>query len=196
MSEVPYTVEIIEKLRWNAHLGKHKHFEAAKRGRNYHELFGIPIVVINLLIGSVFFAYMSIDLSTWAKWVGAVLALLAALLGGIQTFFHFQKEYEGHRQIGNKYLSIARECERLLALHYDGILSLDKLSKEIEKLNSQYNDINITAESYTVTERDYQKALSYQQGKLTNEPSFVERIRTYQNQAEPDPASQPVTPKL
>lgn len=28
MTHVPFTVEVLEKLRWNVHLGKRKHFEA------------------------------------------------------------------------------------------------------------------------------------------------------------------------
>lgn len=181
MESVPYTVDVIEKLRWNSHLGKHSHFYASQKGRNLHILFGIPIVVINLILGSVFFALLGTELQDkdWVKWIGAILALTAALLGGVQTFFNFKKSYEGHREIGNEYLAIARECERLIALYFDKILNLEHLSNEIGSLNTQYSSINQRAEEYVVTEKDYKKALEAQNEKAAKEPSLVKKMQFY-----------------
>lgn len=176
MKPVPYTVEVIEKLRWNSHLGKHSHFYASQKGRNLHILCGIPIVVINLILGSVFFALLGADLPSWSKWVGAILALTAAMLGGVQTFFNFKKSYEGHREIGNEYLAVARECERLIALYFDRILDLEHLSNEIETLNNRYSSINQRAEEYVVSEKAYKKALATQNKKAVKEPSLVYKV--------------------
>ncbi|WP_418607320.1 SLATT domain-containing protein [Pseudoalteromonas sp. US3C1013] len=178
MESVPYTVDVIEKLRWNSHLGKHSHFYASQNGRHLHILCGIPIVVINLILGSVFFALLGTELPDWSKWVGAVLALTAALLGGVQTFFNFKKSYEGHREIGNEYLAVARECERLIALYFDRILDLEHLSNEIDSLNSQYSSINQRAEEYIVSEKSYKKALEAQNKKATEEPSLVQKMQS------------------
>jgi hypothetical protein len=177
MPAIPYTVEVIEKLRWNSHLGKHKHFEASLRGRNYHVLCGVPVVLINLFLGSVLFALIGGDLPDWSKWAGAALALVAAFLGGIQTFFNFQREYEGHREVGNEYLAIARECERLLALHFDGFLALNELSQHIESLNNSYEEVNHRAEVLVIRESDYKKALAFQEQKARSEPSLVSRMK-------------------
>jgi len=177
MKSVPYTVEVIEKLRWNSHLGKHSHFYASQKGRHLHILCGIPIVVINLILGSVFFALLGTDLPDWSKWVGAILALIAALLGGVQTFFNFKKSYESHREIGNEYLAVARECERLIALYFDRILDLEHLSNEIESLNTQYSSINQRAEEYIVSERAYKKALDTQNKKTEKEPSLIQKVQ-------------------
>lgn len=126
MNQVPYTVEVLDKLRWNAHLGKHKHFEAGSRGRRYHVWYGVPIVLINVVLGSVLFAFLGDDKAfpQWAKWSGAFLSLVAAAFGGIQTYFNFEKQYMEHRAVGNEYLGVARECERLLALYFDELIQL------------------------------------------------------------------------
>jgi hypothetical protein len=177
MESVPYTVDVIEKLRWNSHLGKHSHFYASKKGRNLHIWCGIPIVLINLILGSVFAALLGTELPMWSKWAGAILALIAALLGGVQTFFNFKKSYEGHREIGNEYLSVARECERLIALYFDDILDLQHLSNEVESLNTKYASINQRAEEYVVSEKSYKKALDTQNKKAEKEPSLVMKVQ-------------------
>lgn len=176
MQTIPYTVEVIEKLRWNSHLGKHSHFEASKRGRDYHVFVGLPIVIINVLLGSLLFALVRESMPDWSKWLGGILALVAAVLGAVQTFFNFKSNYEGHRSVGNQYLSIARECERLLALHFDGKLTLDHLSEQIQKLNEHYEKVNADAEKFIITEKDYQKALKTQNNKAEKEPSLVQRV--------------------
>lgn len=81
MSTIPNTVAVLDKLRWNAHLCKHSHFRASMKGRNLHVLCGVPIVVVNLFLGSLFFSLINAELPDWTKWSGAALALLAALLG-------------------------------------------------------------------------------------------------------------------
>lgn len=172
---IPYTIGVLDKLRWNCHLGKHKHFAASGRGRRYHVLIGVPVIVINLLLGSLFFAELSSQLPVWTKWAGAGLALVAAVLGGVQTFFHFQKEYEGHRAVANQYLALARECERLIALHFDGIIDVDAVSKEIHRINGEYNTINQEAEALTTKGADYEAATEVQERKKVSEPSLVEQ---------------------
>ncbi|WP_430461884.1 SLATT domain-containing protein [Thalassolituus sp. LLYu03] len=146
---------LVERLRDNAQLGKHGHFYASLRRRNLHILCGVPVVVINLLLGSVFFTLLQAELPDWGKWLGALLALVAAALGGIQTFFDFKKTCAGHREVGNDYLGLARECERLLALHADGLLTLEALASELPRLNAEYADINERAEDYIVSPREY-----------------------------------------
>ncbi|GAA5523692.1 hypothetical protein Maes01_00241 [Microbulbifer aestuariivivens] len=174
---IPNTVAVLDKLRWNAHLCKHSHFRASMKGRNLHVLCGVPIVVINLFLGSLFFSLVNAELPDWTMWAGAALALLTALLGGIQTFFNFKKNYEGHREVGNEYLAIARECERLIALYFDGILDLEHLSTKISELNGRYSDINQQAEEYIVSDKVYREALRVQNLKAQREPSLVQLAR-------------------
>lgn len=202
---IPNTIEVIEKLRWNAHLNKHIHFNASKRDRKLHVWVGVPVVIITVIL-SVFLTVSS-DRSLsatefqsrnsvssesrepytkqirkkhfpiWVEWVGAVLALIAAVLGGIQTFFNFQKEYEGHRQIGNQYLSIAKECERLISAYFDQLIELSVLAEKLEILNSKYTEVNSRAECLNVSDKDYKRAEKFQNRKAIKEPSLVERKR-------------------
>jgi len=149
---------LIRRLKTNAWISKNSHFYASLRRRHLHIGFGLPAVIINLLLGSVFFTLLQAELPDWGKWLGAVLALVAAALGGIQTFFDFNKKCSGHREVGNDYLELARECERLLAMYQDGLMPLQQLAAELPRLNAEYADINERAEMYIVTSAEYDHA--------------------------------------
>lgn len=99
------------------------------------------------------------------------------MLGGVQTFFHFQKKYEGHRAVANQYLTFARECERLIALDFDGIIDVEAVSKEMHRINGEYNTINQEAEALTTRGADYEAATKVQERKKVSEPSLVEQER-------------------
>lgn len=192
MNNVPYTVEVLDKLRWNAHLGKHKHFEAGNRGRSHHVKFGVPVVLINIALGSVLFAFLGDEgaFPQWAKWSGASLTLIAAGLGAVQTFFNFEKQYMEHRAVGNEYLGVARECERLLALYFDGLLPLHELSKDIGRINTEYAKVNARSEGLTVNPNEYAAALDMQKKKKDEQTSLLQR---YAMSLSSKPSLQPTT---
>jgi hypothetical protein len=177
VDKIPNTIDVIDKLRWNAHLGKHSHFFASKRGRHLHILYGVPIVLINFLLGSFLFTALGNELPKEIYWVGAMLAFIAAALGGVQTFFDFKKDYQGHRRIGNEYLSIAREAEGIIATYFDDLMELHQLTAEIASLNKRYSEINQMAEDFLVPDSAYRRALAVQTRKADKEPSLVERMR-------------------
>lgn len=177
MNKTPYTLEVLEKLRKNSHLAKHTHFTAAKRGRSSHILVGIPVILINLLLSSVF-SYQLVDngnVFADAKWAFALLALIGACLGAIQTFFNFQKNYETHRALANRYLAVARECERVIASYLDGNIDLKEMDDYLKSLNKDYDKINVDAEAFPTSDRDYQRSLKIQLEKYGDSPSMLEQ---------------------
>jgi hypothetical protein len=161
----PKTLVLLDKLRDNSHLGKHKHFAAADRCRYYNTYLGAPAIIINVALGSLLFANLSEQIPTPMKWMGAFLALIAAMLSALQTFFNLQKSFEAHRRVANQYLAVARECERLICLFEDKQVSLSDLSQKIEELNNRYNAVNGEAESFPTNASDYEKAQKIQKKK-------------------------------
>ncbi|HEY9626094.1 MAG TPA: SLATT domain-containing protein [Coleofasciculaceae cyanobacterium] len=166
MTPTPNILALLEKLRKNSHLGKHKHFSAADRCRHYNTYLGIPVVIINVLLGSLLFANLSEQIPTPMKWLGAFLALTAAVLSGLQTFLNFQKAFEAHRRVANQYLSIARDCERLIVLFQDNLIQLSDLAKKVEEVNEKYNKVNAEAEAFPTNNSDLQKATRIERAKV------------------------------
>lgn len=179
LTTVPLTLEVLDKLRKNSHMGKHKHFFASYRGRLLHMWFGVPIVIINVLIGSTFFILLSKEIPTEAKWAGAIFALIAAVLGALQTFFHFHKTAESHRTVGNQYLGIARECERLIASYFDGLQSLAQLSDHLSDLNKRYEEVNTASEGLPTNNKDYLRAFAIEKQREAEQASLIDRIKQH-----------------
>lgn len=172
-TKIPHTLESIEKLRKNSQIAKNKHFIASKRGQKYHMFFGVPIVIINVLLGSTFVVLLNKELPDMSKWIGALFSLVAAAFGVIQTFFNFQKTYEGHRKIGNQYLNVASESERIIALYFDQPFSLDELSAALESLYKKYHKVNSNAESFPTNSRDYEEGKELQELSDQKNPPLV-----------------------
>ncbi len=126
-------IELIDELRIDAKLGKGKHFNASRRKISFHNWIGIPVIVINVLIGTVIVSLLSDENKNLAI-LSAILAFLAASLSALQTFFNFHKSAEGHSSVGNRYLKISRNCKKLLRKHQDMPFSSDILWAEVEEI--------------------------------------------------------------
>ena len=155
-------IEFVQQLIRNSRLNKHQHFHAAERNHFYNNLFGCVAILINVALGSVLFVTVSENLPNAAKWASGFMAMIAAASGGIQTFFNFQKAFEGHRRIANSYLEIQRECEKFLAMFEDKLITLEALAKEVELIAKSYNTVNSDAEVLPTGNKDFQEAKCYE----------------------------------
>lgn len=161
----PRIFDTLQQLTKNARINKHQHFSAAERNHVYHNVFGSTGIVINVVLSSLLFVTVSENLPDVAKWTSAFLAVIAAGCGAIQTFFNFQKSFEGHRKIANRYLEIQRECERLCATFVDGLIDKETLAAEVRVISKEYTRINNDAEVFPTVDRDFQRAMRHESSK-------------------------------
>jgi hypothetical protein len=148
----------LSRIKVDALYGKKKHLNAADRNEKNHYRIGIPLVVINILTGSIFFYVITDRVTNWVKYVPLFLALIAALLSGFQTYLNLQKRVEGHRRVGNKYLAIMKKCDRLQSYIADNAITHEDVISKIEKIASEIESINIEAETYPTNNSDYELA--------------------------------------
>jgi hypothetical protein len=158
-SRDPAVLARVQELGRNCNLGKYRHFNAASRSRRLNDYLGVPVVVINIVLGSVFFIALSQELPAIAKWSGGFLALTAALISGITTFFSFGKQFEGHRAIANKYVSLAGKCETAIARYRDGLVDLGGLDGLLQEFQERYSEISEEAKAFSTSTRDFEIAL-------------------------------------
>jgi len=153
-------VDSLHELCRNANIGKYRHFSAAARAKHLNDRLGLPVVAINIILGSVFFVTLSTDIPDVAKWAGGFLALSAALISGISTFFNFGKLFEGHRGIGNKYVALAARCSLVSARYEDGLLDLNGVDAMLSELHQRYTEINDEAKAFATTDKDFANAIA------------------------------------
>lgn len=160
------TLDGLAELTRNCMIGKIRHFSAADRNRWLNHWFGTPNILINVLLGSIFFFSVTTDLPDIAKWVGGGLALLSAACAGIQTFFDFNRLSEGHRNLANRYNALGRQCEVADSRFRDRLSSLDQMAKEFALFSQQYCQINDDAVAFPTGSRDYRKALEREMERM------------------------------
>ncbi|PJZ69235.1 hypothetical protein CH373_14625 [Leptospira perolatii] len=172
---------LLFELYRNCYIGKHRHFLAANRARMYGNFIGTPVILINVALGSVLFVSTTAKLPEFTNWIGGLLALVAALGAALQTYYNFDRVFEGHRKVGNDYLEIERECQLVYCSYQDGLMTLQRLTERLEDLQKRYNDINRQAEHLPTSNSDYKKALHFDQGRTDWRSKHLEEVAQNHN---------------
>ena len=152
-------IRILDELRIDAKLGKSKHFSASRRKITTHNWLGIPVIVINIFIGTVIFTFLlDGNEKNYFNISAAVAAFIAASMSAVQTFFNYHKTAEGHSSVGNRYLKVSRSCKMLLRKHQDIPFTPDALWSKAEAIQQEYLDINNEAEAFPTNNKDLRNA--------------------------------------
>jgi hypothetical protein len=109
------------------------HLNAAQMWGRVHYFLGIPMTVIAAIAG----AQALNDSPVWA----AGFALIAAALGGIQTFINAEQKCSAHRESGNRYLSLRNNTRYFREVE---LLQMDnkQATKKIKVLSDERNALN------------------------------------------------------
>lgn len=158
------TLERLHKIRVDAIYGKKKHFNAADRKRVYQTYASVTIILINVILGSALFLYIKETIPDVMRWAGGLLALGAALVAALQTYFSWPKVVQGHCKAGGQYLFLAKQCSNISAQYSDGIISDQQLGDHLEKLTAELSNIDEVANIYPTNKFDYKVA----QGGIKN----------------------------
>ena len=165
------TLTQLKKIRVDSLYGKKKHFNAANRKSRYHMLIGISLICLSTISGSVLF-YVIVKSNSNISWVPLLISVITFFLSGIQTFFNFSKQAEGHRGIGNRYLAIMKKSELLISLYNDKQLKKEELATKALELSDETEKVNRDSEAFSTNKKDYKMA---QEGIEQGEESYTEK---------------------
>jgi hypothetical protein len=143
------------KLSDDSSVIKSAHFIAAERKGNSQTIFGVCIIVLNVLIGS---TLIEAVIPEKAGLVIRLLAFLAASLAGIQTFFNFQKVVDCHTKSGDVYSSINRRLGLLMAEYKDETRSRADIIADYKVIRDEYLTANDDGRPCVPTDGDLRKA--------------------------------------
>jgi len=166
-----HTKTKIARIKVDALYGKKKHFNAADRKEKLHYNIGNPIIILNIISGSVLFYVIKDGASNLVKYIPLVLTLISTLLTAFQTHFNLAKKVEGHRRVGNKYLAIMKKCDRLQGYINDGFISQNEIIDKLETISKEIDDVNQEAEAFPTNKVDYNLA---QKGIDSGEENYTE----------------------
>ena len=148
----------LKHLKVNAIYGHQKHYFASARKTRYHRFIGVPLLLINISIGTVLFKTFSSQGSS-LNIIPIIFSYIAAGLSGLQTFFNFEKTAISHKVIAQKYLEIDNHIRNKEAEIESGLITSKKdLAILIENFTDRLNSINIDADKYQTSTSDYKKA--------------------------------------
>lgn len=165
------TTDKLKRIKVDCLYGKKKHFNAADRYEKYHYRVGIPLIVINVLTSSLLFATLTDGMINWIKFIPLFLSLIAALLSGFQTYLNLPQKVEGHRRVGNKYLSIMKKCDRLQGYLEDKLVTEADFINRVEEIADLSDEANKEAEAFPTSQKDYELA---QKGIKNGEEIYTE----------------------
>jgi hypothetical protein len=152
-------MQALQGLRTKCKLNKDRHFAAGERKTFYQTWVGLPVILINVFVGTVLVQFTSSGQPPqWASVSATALAFLAASLSSVQTFFNFGKMAEGHRTVANRYLRAMMLCENLLLRLSSEQISMAKAWEQIDILTQEYDEINVEAEAFPTSASDFKRA--------------------------------------
>jgi hypothetical protein len=159
---LPLTIHNLAELLRTAELGMYRHYASARRSRRFQRGVSTFQIVVNVALGSAFLYAIGEELPAFAKWTGATLALLAAALGALESYFGFGESFERHHRVADEYRSIARECERIRTLFDDKLTDLSGVALHLSDLHKRYDRVTRGANDLLTRQADYREAVSKQ----------------------------------
>jgi hypothetical protein len=147
----------MKKLMQDSQIVRSGHFIAAERKDRKAKIFGVLVIVINLLITSGLIEIVFKDQVRIAAAV-KVLSFLAATFAALQTFLNFQKEVECHRKSGGVYSSIYHRTRLVMAEYQEQPANRPDLIGKFKALSDEYLKANEDATVCVPADSDYDKA--------------------------------------
>jgi hypothetical protein len=89
------------------------HYRCANHFSRLHLLLGIPTIVLSAVVGTAVFASLEREASGDLRIAVGMLSVLAAVLGGLQTFLGYAERSNRHRATGAGYSAMRRRLELL-----------------------------------------------------------------------------------
>lgn len=154
---------LLSEMIRNTSISRFRHFYEAERHNLFNRWLSVPVVLINITLGSAFFALLDNDIPDEAKWAAAALALIAALLSGILAFFNFNKSFVEHRILANKYLEIMRKLEKINAFCKDKTINEKDYHDELNTIHEQYLDLNHESSCNLTSKKAFKRAVEQEE---------------------------------
>jgi hypothetical protein len=114
MTDRPTQLHLIEESIDGLSVLHAGHWDTARRFGSMDKGLGVPVVMMTTLVGTTLFATLDASGSTW-QIVAGIVAMLAAVLAGLQTFLKYSERSTEHKTAGIRFGDMKREAKVLYA---------------------------------------------------------------------------------
>jgi hypothetical protein len=134
------TEDLLEKWRQRTQKIQRAHYRSASRLERLNLWLGIPVIVLNTMIGGGIFAIMEeqLDIQAVLKIVIAIFSITAAILAALQTFLRPVERAERYRQFAFQFGVMQREIERYQSF---GLPSGQEPAAFFEAMDKRWNEL-------------------------------------------------------
>jgi hypothetical protein len=176
----PWTENVLALLRdWESRAtsSSEAHYAHATRLSKSNIRFGVPVVALTTFVGTSVFATLQEHVNIGLRVVVGLLSVLAAVLASLQTFLRFGERAEKHRAAAERWASVRREIDEMLALHPTYLASRGDPKEYLDALRRKMDEIS-------------------QQSPEMGEQGWWRTHRHYESTVHPDTPGQPEQPAV
>ena len=112
------------------------HYEAARYWNNFNTYLGILIILFATISSSISYSVFDIDAS-----IAGSLAIIVAIITGINTFLNFNERVVCHQNAGNEYNSLSGRIRRLINIECKSI-PVEPLYDKLQKFGEERDQMN------------------------------------------------------
>ncbi|UGT71565.1 SLATT domain-containing protein [Nocardia gipuzkoensis] len=147
---------LLDRIRHRAHRSARAQYIASKRAGLMHNILGIPVVILSVVVGTTLFSSLGSDPRKGVVICAGIVSLLASVLAALQTFLGYSESKERHFAAATSLSALKRELD-LLALRFrvdqmEPPQALDLLAPFVDRFSTLIRD------SPDVPDRYYDRA--------------------------------------
>ena len=91
------------------------HHEAEIYYSRMNKILGIPVIIVTTAVGTTVFSSISSSPKIYIQIIVGLCSMLAAILASLQTFLGYSSLSEKHQMAGDRYNTLRRDIESILA---------------------------------------------------------------------------------
>ena len=123
-----------------------RHYSRADRAARWNVVLGIPVTLTAAVVSTSIFASINSSPANGWKIVAGLIALLAAALSALQTFFKFPETGERHRVAAAKYGAVRRSLDVFILRYAHGGSASDAAAlDQLERLATRLGELDETS---------------------------------------------------
>jgi hypothetical protein len=152
--------EIAERYFQSAKNKCNAHFRVAQRKKWQHRQLGIISTIVSAIVGTSVFVSISKSPDASVQTTTGMLAVLAIVLTGLQTFLNLADEAAEHRSAAAKYEAVKRSAEFFIMKNPENKnSSTAEALEELDRIRKTLDELALA--SPTVPDRVYDTAVLY-----------------------------------